>query len=244
MKTSKSQQNQTQRKILAAAISLMTAHGYEKTTMKEIAREAGIGDATIYKYFPSKEKLLLGFFEASVKTALADTLATPDLADYGLQERLQRLLDAMLDVLRPERGFVQICREVIGNSPLLIMRDQIPGHAEMKAQILVFLEQAEEQGEIVPFDFKPVLASLMMDYVLVLVLYWLKDESKQEADTTQLIDLTLEILLLVLQSGIINKFTELLSFMLRNQMARILRSGMNGTGLLDLLKIAKKGLGA
>lgn len=241
MKTSKSQQNQTQRKILAAAVSLMTAQGYEKTTMKEIAREAGIGDATIYKYFPSKEKLLLGFFEASVKTALADTLATPDLAEYGLQERLQRLLDALLDVLRDERAFVQICREVIGNSPLLLMREQIPGHAEMKAQILAFLEEAEEQGEIVPFDFKPILASLMMDYVLVLVQYWLKDESKQEADTTQLIDLTLEILLLVLQSGIINKFIELFSFILRNQMARMLR---NGTGLLDLLKMAKKGLGA
>ncbi len=241
MKTSKSQQNQTQRKILAAAVSLMTAQGYEKTTMKEIARTAGIGDATIYKYFPSKEKLLLGFFEASVETALADLLATPDLAEYSLQERLQRMLDALLDVLREERDFVQICRDVMGNSPLLLMREHIPGHALMKAQILAFLEEAEEQGEIVPCDFKPLLASLMMDYVLMLVQYWLKDESKQEADTTQLMDLTLEILLVVLQSGIINKFIELISFMLRNQIARVLRSG---TGLLDLLKMAKKGLGA
>ncbi len=240
MKTSKSQQEQTQRKILAAAVSLMTAHGYEATTMKQIAREAAVADATLYKYFPSKEKLLLGYFEVSVKTALADTLATPDLAEYSLQERLQRMLDSLLDVLRDEREFVQICREVIANSPLLLMREQIPGHMLMKAQILAFLEEAEKAGEIVPFDFKPMLASLLMDYVLAIVLYWLKDESKQEADTTQLMDLTLEILLLVLQSGIINKFIELASFMLRNQMARLLRSG---TGLIDLLKMAKKGLG-
>jgi AcrR family transcriptional regulator len=31
--------------------------------MKAIARRAGVGDATIYNYFPSKEKLLYGYFE-------------------------------------------------------------------------------------------------------------------------------------------------------------------------------------
>lgn len=241
MKTSKSQQEQTQRKILAAAISLMSQQGYEATSMKQIAREAGVGDATVYKYFPSKEKLLFGFFEASIHQALSDTLATPEFDEFTLQERLQRLLDALLDVLRPEREFVLVCREVIGNSPLLIMRDQIPGHAEMKQQILLFLEEAEEQDEIAPLAFKAVLSSLLMDYVMVVILYWLKDESKQEADTTQLIDLSLEVLVLVLQSGIINKVTELGSFMLRNQMARMLRGG---SGVIDMLKLVKRGLGA
>lgn len=241
MKTSKSQQEQTQRKILAAAISLMSQQGYEATSMKQIAREAGVGDATVYKYFPSKEKLLFGFFEASIHQALSDTLATPEFEEFTLQERLQRLLDALLDVLRPEREFVLVCREVIGNSPLLIMRDQIPGHAEMKQQILLFLEEAEEQDEIAPLAFKTVLSSLLMDYVMVVILYWLKDESKQEADTTQLIDLSLEVLVLVLQSGIINKVTELGSFMLRNQMARMLRGG---SGVIDMLKLVKRGLGA
>lgn len=240
MKTTKAKQEQTRRAILQAAVDLISAQGYQDTTMKQVAREAGIGDATVYKYFPSKEKLLLGFLEQCVQDALAETLATPEFADFTLHEKLQRLLDVLLFFLDEERDFVEICREAISNSPLLLMRDQIPGHGELKQQILDFLREAEEREEIVPCGFKPLLSSLFIDYMMIVVLYWLKDKSEENADTTQLIDLTLEIFVLILQTGIINKCIDLGSFMLRNQLARVLRSG---SGVFDLLKLAKRGLG-
>ena len=45
--------------ILDAAIRLMQRYGYRKTTMEDLAREAGIGKGTIYLYFPSKEEVAL-----------------------------------------------------------------------------------------------------------------------------------------------------------------------------------------
>ena len=48
MKKSKLQQ-QTRRDLIGAAVALMTEHGYEATTMKQIAHAAGVGDATVYK---------------------------------------------------------------------------------------------------------------------------------------------------------------------------------------------------
>ncbi|HLO94963.1 MAG TPA: helix-turn-helix domain-containing protein, partial [Burkholderiaceae bacterium] len=47
MKISKQQQDQNQRRLLAAAVELMSRQGFEATSMKQIAREAGLGDATI-----------------------------------------------------------------------------------------------------------------------------------------------------------------------------------------------------
>jgi len=242
MKISKSQQDKNQRLILAAAVELIGSQGYERTTMKQIARAASLGDATIYNYFPSKEKLVLGYYELAVAEAVAQTLKTRGLAGYRLQERLQRLVDAVLERLLPDREFVAITRQLARQSPLLLMGDALPGKPLLKATVGEFLAQAEAAGEIAACDFKGLLAGLFADYVFALVVYWLQDESEEFSDTTQLTDLSLALLVLTLQSGLINKAGELLGFVLRNQLARLLQG--NGGGLLELLKLARRGLGA
>ena len=239
MKVSKSQQEQTRGLIIRTAVDLMTEQGYDETTMKQIARAAGIGDATIYKYFPNKEKLLLGYYKLCIDIALEQTLETPGFEEFGLQERLQRLVDALLELLLADREFVAITRSLVGKSPLLMMRDNMPGQQELKEQVAAFIEAAETTGEIAPCDFKNMLAGLFADYLFAVIAYWLNDDSDEFSDTTQLVDLTLAILVLALKSGVINKLSELAGFMVRNQLARVMQ---NGSGILDMLKLAKRGL--
>ena len=45
--------------ILAAASRVFARQGFHRTTVREIAREAGLADGTIYLYFASKRELLL-----------------------------------------------------------------------------------------------------------------------------------------------------------------------------------------
>jgi AcrR family transcriptional regulator len=45
--------------IIDAANRLIERYGYRKTTIEDIAREAGIGKGTVYLYFPSKEEVAL-----------------------------------------------------------------------------------------------------------------------------------------------------------------------------------------
>ncbi|WP_019243721.1 MULTISPECIES: TetR/AcrR family transcriptional regulator [Bacillus] len=45
--------------IVAAAEKLFIQKGYEKTTMQDIANELDIGVATVFRYFPKKEKLFV-----------------------------------------------------------------------------------------------------------------------------------------------------------------------------------------
>src|SRR5574342_556903 len=49
--------DKTQDQILAAAAEVIIRLGYDKTTMSDIAEEAGASRRTIYMYFPGKEEL-------------------------------------------------------------------------------------------------------------------------------------------------------------------------------------------
>ncbi|MES2932715.1 MAG: TetR/AcrR family transcriptional regulator [Pseudomonadota bacterium] len=239
MKISKSQQEQNRRLVIRTAVDLIGQHGYDATTMKQIARAAGIGDATIYKYFPTKEKLLLGYFELTLADALTQTAQTTGFEEFSLQEKLQRLVDAVLELLLADREFVEITRQVIGKLPLMLMRDNIPGQQSLKEQVIAFIEAAEQADEIAPCDFKSIIGGLFADYLFAVVAYWLKDESDEFSDTTQLVDLTLGVLVLALKSGVLNKLSELASFMFRSQMSRMMQ---HGSGLLDTLKLVRRGI--
>lgn len=49
--------------ILVAAGRLFATKGYDKTSVDEIAREAGLSKGAIYWYFPSKEQILIALAE-------------------------------------------------------------------------------------------------------------------------------------------------------------------------------------
>ena len=241
MRITKSQQTKNQRAIIQAAVDLMTQHGFEATTMKQIARAANLGDATIYKYFPSKEKLVLAYFEQAITDALLQFQKTKGQEGFTLQERMQLLVDSLLEILLADREFVAVARALVERAPMLLLGDELPGKPLLKDAFLQMLAQAELAGEIAACGFKPSLAGLMADYVYGVMAYWLRDESEAFGDTTQLVDLSLGVLVLTLRSGLVDKLLELGGFVLRSQLARLMQ---NGNGLTDLLQLARRGLKA
>jgi len=52
--------------ILDAAARLLTTHAARGVTMMRIAQEAGIGRATLYKYFPDIEAILIAWHERHI----------------------------------------------------------------------------------------------------------------------------------------------------------------------------------
>lgn len=76
--------NARRTQILDAAAKVFAEKGFHPTTVKDIAREAGIADGTIYIYFENKTALLLGVFDLmreSIQPKVTPfDLAAPDLA--------------------------------------------------------------------------------------------------------------------------------------------------------------------
>src|SRR5690554_8100318 len=53
-------------RILAAAQEVFAEHGFRSADVKTIAVQAGVGKATIYKFFDSKETLLITIVEENI----------------------------------------------------------------------------------------------------------------------------------------------------------------------------------
>jgi len=65
----------TRQAIVDAAVDLFERHGYERTTIADIAAAAEIGTRTFFGYFPTKEDLLFPETDARVQAAI-DAIAT------------------------------------------------------------------------------------------------------------------------------------------------------------------------
>lgn len=81
--------------ILDAAERLFVRYGFKKTTMDEIAAEAGVGKGTIYSYFRSKEELLLAYSDRAATEILAAARKAVSAPGHFC-DRLARMMKAIL----------------------------------------------------------------------------------------------------------------------------------------------------
>jgi AcrR family transcriptional regulator len=89
--------------ILDGIERLLSRFGYKKTTMDDLAREAGIGKGTIYLYFPSKEEVALCSIDRVVErvlVALERTAASGGPAGNRLRQMLIERVLIRIDSVR------------------------------------------------------------------------------------------------------------------------------------------------
>ncbi|MEV0879150.1 TetR family transcriptional regulator [Micromonospora echinofusca] len=92
----------TRTRILRAALDLFAEHGYQRTSLRQIAERLRLTKAAILYHFPAKEHLLT----ALVEPLVADLEALLDAAEAGPAERarwtvLEGWVDTMLTHRRP-----------------------------------------------------------------------------------------------------------------------------------------------
>jgi len=128
---------------LATTAALVAEHGLRSVTMSQIAEETGIGRATLYKYFPDVEAILLAWHERQITGHLEYLAEVRDRAD-GAGERLQAVLEAYALISHESRGH--------HNTELaaFLHRDQQVARAEqqLRAMIRDLLAEAAKTGAI------------------------------------------------------------------------------------------------
>jgi Bacterial regulatory proteins, tetR family. len=88
---------------LDTTAALVAAHGLASVTMSRIAEETGIGRATLYKYFPDVESILVAWHERQITGHLHHLAEVRDRAD-GTDARLRAVLEAYALISHEHHG--------------------------------------------------------------------------------------------------------------------------------------------
>jgi AcrR family transcriptional regulator len=90
-------------RIMAAALDRFGRDGYDGTSVRAIAEEAGVSVGLLYNYFEGKDGLLRALFEASMQDVRASFAAADAAGTAG--ERIERLVRASFRILRERETF-------------------------------------------------------------------------------------------------------------------------------------------
>lgn len=116
--------NEKQERILEAAEKLFARFGHKKTSIDEIAQQAGLGKGTIYLYFRSKDELYLAIvrkFGTSLMAAMREAAAAVEAPSEKLRQLLRTRLRFPEEHLAENMYTVEAMRdfEESEHSPLL-----------------------------------------------------------------------------------------------------------------------------
>ena len=151
-------------RILQAAAQLFAHYGYDKTTVSDVAREAGVSKGAIYLHFDSKEELLEGLMMRETQR-YAETwldLLADDPAGGTIGAMYKNSLYALNDSPFMSAMFRQDSR-VLGNylrkPDNLFQRARA---AQAESERLVFVRQMQAAGAV-RTDIQPEVVAHIMD---------------------------------------------------------------------------------
>ena len=118
--------------IAHAAWDLFAAEGYEATTVAEIARAAGVSRRTFFRYFSSKEDVLVETSDALAEDLLAAFARRPagEPPIVAIQRALRPVVEARLAHADEARAIVRLLRE-----SRTLRRAMLERHARMEERL-------------------------------------------------------------------------------------------------------------
>ncbi|MEU4428656.1 TetR/AcrR family transcriptional regulator [Actinoplanes sp. NPDC024001] len=175
--------------VLAAAVRLFNAHGYDATSMFDVAESLGITKSALYHHVSSKEQLL----EMAVDRALGGLEEAADevraLAGPA-GDRLEQLIRRSVLVLAARLEFVTLLLRVHGNTE--VEQRALARRRDFDRIVTDLVKQAQAEGGIRADVDPAVAARLLFGMVNSLVEWYRPDRGDPEAIATTVAALAFE----------------------------------------------------
>jgi AcrR family transcriptional regulator len=176
----------TRSAIIDAALKLFREKGYDATTMRAIASEAGVSVGNAYYYFESKEHLIQAFYDRAQHEHRAAAQPVLD-TERELGARIAGVLGAWLDTMEPYRPFAGTFFKNAADptSPLSpFSPDSAPARA---AAIDLWREVLDGSDAKVPKRLRADLPELLWLLSMGHVLFWVHDPTPGAAATRRVV---------------------------------------------------------
>jgi AcrR family transcriptional regulator len=103
-------------RIITEAMALFSRSGYESATMEMIAEAADMSPSTLYRYFPTKDSIVLSSFMGN--TAKFSDVFALRVKEMGVERALAEAIFAVLAVEDNHPEHALLVRSILGQSPL------------------------------------------------------------------------------------------------------------------------------
>lgn len=164
--------------VLAAAIDLFTRHGFDGTSIGDIAEALGVTKSAIYHHVSSKDDLLsealdeaLNELEASVRSAAN--------AQGSSFDRLQTVVRRSVQVLVAHQAAVTLLLRVHGNSQT--ERHALERRRAIDAELAKLVQAAIDEGTL-RSDLNPDLVSRLLFGMINSLVEWYRSSGPVSVD--------------------------------------------------------------
>jgi AcrR family transcriptional regulator len=174
--------------ILDAAAQVFAVRGFHRTTVRDVAKAAGVADGTIYNYFENKTALLLGILDRlndaerrAIESAQAQATDLRSFTQYYFQNHLRVFANENQDLLRV------VLSEVLVNAELrerYIQQIVAPTFVAILQQLVPLAEQSSLRAENLQLTLQ-----LMSSMLLGVLMARMFDEQAAQSTWEQLPDL-------------------------------------------------------
>jgi AcrR family transcriptional regulator len=181
-RTGKSEQ--TRALILETAMRLFQERGYDRTTMRAIAAEAGVSVGNAYYYYEGKEFLIQGFYDRMSHEHAADARARlTGLTAFA--DRLTVAIESWIDCAAPYHEFAAQFFRTAADPDSALSPFSSESHPARDTEIALFREvlDGSDLGPKLDPELDALLPDLLWLHLMVVVLYWVFDRTPGTART-------------------------------------------------------------
>jgi AcrR family transcriptional regulator len=171
-------------------IRLMAQQGYEKTTLRDVAKEAGVSVGLLYRYFPSKRAIVLALYD---ELSAEYVRKAKEIHPGKWRDRFIFALKTSLHVIDPHRITLRALMPVAVGDGEEGLFDQSAATSRLPVQ-KVFQEAVVGSTDAPAQKLAEALGRLLYLVHLAVLLWWLIDRSSNQRATAALVSLIQQIL--------------------------------------------------
>ena len=165
------------KKILTSATKIIGEKGFQNATIAEIAKEAGIGDATIYEYFKNKEDLLLAIPVETTKDLIAE-IHEHMMGIKGAFNKLRKFIWWWLNYVEKNPGYGVVVLLELKTSKTYVSTEAYQAARNFYQIILDIIQEGQEE-EAIKKEINSYLArSLCVGAMEHIIIRWLLKDRK------------------------------------------------------------------
>lgn len=189
----------TERKILDAALDMFRSKGFEEATIRDVASAAGVATGAAYYYYPSKDSIVLAFYQRScdeMQPRIEDALAS---APTNLEDKLKALIQAKLDYFGPYRTVLRALLKN-GADPANALSPFAANNRSIRETDVAWFRKILNDCRVrVPKELESHMPDVLWMFQMGVIYFWVTDDSDGQQRTKRVLSLGAKIVTTLLK---------------------------------------------